>query len=358
MYGQEFTRENLRLLQAMPLEEKVQHALTMIENFYIKEHGQCYISFSGGKDSTVLAWLIQHEYNGKLIEDVPLVFSDTGLEYPEIRKFALNTMGAIRVAPELNYIEVIQKYGYPLISKQVSNAIENARITPGGSRWKRMHGKYTKTNGQRSQFDTSRYLPLMDLPIKISEKCCKAMKKSPMHKYERQTGRHPITGTTAAEGLMREQSWIGRGCNTYSISGRGAPKSNPLSPWLEQDILQYIKTRNVPICSVYGEIVYSDGDGLPMETSLDANAPLHCTGCQRTGCIFCPFGMHREKGLTRYQRLKQTHPRQYEFALGGGEWTKDENGRPLWTASKGGLGYAKVFDWVNEIYGKEFYRYE
>lgn len=68
--------------------------------------------------------------------------------------------------------------------------------------------------------------------------------------------------------------------------------------------------------------------------------------------------LDRMEAMLRIKRLKQTHPRQYEFALGGGEWTKDENSKPLWTASKGGLGYAKVFDWVNEIYGKDFYRYE
>lgn len=73
--------------------------------------------------------------------------------------------------------------------------------------------------------------------------------------------------------------------------------------------------------------------------------------------MFCPFGAHLEKGKTRFQRLRRTHPRQYEFMMGGGEWTQ-EDGKRLWMPNKRGLGYAKVFDMVNGIYGENFYRYE
>ena len=183
------------------------------------------------------------------------------------------------------------------------------------------------------------------------------MKKGPMHIYERATKRHPITGTTAAESLIRTQSWIGRGCNSYSIQKGRAAKSNPLAPWLEQDILHYIKRNDIEICSVYGDLVYTDADGNELDTALDPAQPLKCTGCQRTGCMFCPFGVHLEKGPTRYQRMKITHPRQYEFMLGGGEWTT-EGGRQIWQANKCGLGFARVFNMINDIYGKDFIRYE
>ena len=138
--------------------------------------------------------------------------------------------------------------------------------------------------------------------------------------------------------------------------GRAA-KSNPLAPWLEQDILHYIKRNDIEICSVYGDLVYTDADGNELDTALDADQPLKCTGCQRTGCMFCPFGVHLEKGPTRYQRMKITHPRQYEFMLGGGEWTT-EGGRQIWQANKCGLGFARVFNMINDIYGKDFIRYE
>lgn len=197
-----YTREDLKALQAATLDEKIDHSLSMIEIFYLREHGNCYISFSGGKDSTVLKYLIEHEYparGGRLLQNIPSVFSDTGLEYPEIRKFAMRQENVVSVRPKMNFLEVLRHYGYPLISKAVSNAIVNAKRTPGGSRWKRMHGEYRRNDGGRSQFDYSKWLPLMDLPIKISDECCGAMKKRPMQTYQRATGRYPITGTTAAE---------------------------------------------------------------------------------------------------------------------------------------------------------------
>ena len=166
-----YTREDLKTLQAATLDEKIDHSLSMIEIFYLREHGNCYISFSGGKDSTVLKYLIEHEYparGGRLLQDIPSVFSDTGLEYPEIRKFAMRQENVVSVSPKMNFLEVLRHYGYPLISKAVSDAIVSAKRTPGGSRWKRMHGEYRRNDGGRSQFDYSKWLPLMDLPLKIS----------------------------------------------------------------------------------------------------------------------------------------------------------------------------------------------
>lgn len=91
-------------------------------------------------------------------QDIPSVFSDTGLEYPEIRKFAMRQENVVSVRPKMNFLEVLRHYGYPLISKAVSNAIVNAKRTPGGSRWKRMHGEYRRNDGGRSQFDYSKWL--------------------------------------------------------------------------------------------------------------------------------------------------------------------------------------------------------
>ena len=91
-------------------------------------------------------------------------------------------------------------------------------------------------------------------------------------------------------------------------------------------------------------------------------------------CIYCAFGFHLEKGETRFQRLARTHPRQYDYCMGGGQWAdnpaydpaapeydgewKNWNPKKIWVPSKKGLGMKAVFDMVNEIYGKDFYRYE
>ena len=79
------------------------------------------IGISGGKDSTVLLDLVR-----KVVPDVPVVFSNTGLEYPEIQSFA-RAQGAEFVRPKMMFNEVITKYGYPIISKEVSEAIYYAR---------------------------------------------------------------------------------------------------------------------------------------------------------------------------------------------------------------------------------------
>lgn len=145
---------------------------------------------------------------------------------------------------------------------------------------------------------------------------------------------------------------------------------------LFRDVLQYIVENNIEIASVYGDIVSEDADGITYQASglLIPGSKLKCTGCQRTGCIFCTFGFQSERGETRFQRLARTHPRQYEYCMGGGQWVdnpaydesaseydgewKNWNPKKIWVPSKKGLGMKKVFDMVNEIYGKDFYRYE
>lgn len=112
---------DLRQRQALPLGAKVLMSQNRIREWYEHFDGNVCVSFSGGKDSTVLAHLVRDVY-----PDVPLVFSNTGLEYPEIQAFA-RKMGAEFVTPKMNFSEVISKYGYPIISKENAEAIYYAR---------------------------------------------------------------------------------------------------------------------------------------------------------------------------------------------------------------------------------------
>ena len=112
---------DLRQRQALPLRAKVLMSQNRIREWYNHWNGDVYVSFSGGKDSTVLAHLVHDMY-----PEVPLVFSNTGLEYPEIQSFA-RRMGAEFIRPKMQFSEVISKYGYPIISKETSEAINGAR---------------------------------------------------------------------------------------------------------------------------------------------------------------------------------------------------------------------------------------
>ena len=345
------TKEDLRQYQALPLDLKISLTQRRIRDWvnYWGTSG-VYVSFSGGKDSTVLLHMVR-----ELFPEVEAVFVNTGLEFPEIQQFVKSFDNVTILRPKMRFDEVIKTYGYPIISKSVANCI---RLAKGGSpyRLKRMRGEVTMKNGEKSWHNTEKYAPIMQCDFEVSEQCCDVMKKHPTKEFEKQTGKKPFVATMAQESLLREKNWLAFGCNAFDST---RPKSQPMSFWTEQDVLQYIKKYNIPIASVYGEVVEEtqvkyDGVSVVLQTQLfETGEQLMTTGCDRTGCIFCAFGCHLEQDPSRFQLLKKTHPRQYEYCIGGGEY--DENG--VWKPNKQGLGMGHVFDELNKIYGEGFIKY-
>lgn len=311
--------------------------------------GAVYVSFSGGKDSTVLKHIVDSMY-----DDVPALFVNTGLEYPEIQKFAMSQKNVVTVRPEMRFDEVIKKYGFPVVSKEVANTVRGAKYSGGSGKWKttrmqKLRGELLDNDGNKSAYNCEKWAFLLDAPFDVSEQCCAVMKKKPAKQYEKETGRKPIIGTLANESRYRQQQWVRNGCNSFEgVRARSAP----LSFWTEQDILHYLKKYNVPYCSVYGDIRIKphgeDEDQIDLIDYLGCYEPedtLITTGCKRTGCIFCMFGCHLEKEPNRFQRLKETHPRQYNYCINGGEMVDGK-----WQPSKEGLGLGKVLDYIGVDY--------
>ena len=355
------TKDDLKYFQAMPLYLKIAFSKQRMRE-WVQRFGSngVYVSFSGGKDSTVLADLYA-QFCKEFGYEMWLAFVNTGLEYPEIQKFVkwyaehLQDKYEIVVhlevlRPKMRFDEVIKKYGYPLISKSVSNCVAGAKKGQQ-SRINLLNGLDCDGSDRKSKFSQLKYRPLLDVDFEVSDMCCDVMKKSPSYIYQRKTGKMPILATMAQESMLREKNWIKNGCNAFEAKH---PQSAPMSFWTEQDVLQYIKQYEVPIANVYGDVVEEDNDGCEYTETLfgDACGELRTTGCDRTGCIFCAFGCHLEKEPSRFQRLKQTHPRQYEYCIGGGEYVDG-----VWQPNRQGLGMGHVFDELNKIYGDGFIKY-
>lgn len=345
------TKEDLKYFQSMPLDIKVAMTKTRIREWvtYYGVSGT-YISFSGGKDSTVLLHLVRELY-----PDIPAVFVNTGLEYPEIQAFVKTFYNVTILSPKMPFNKVISTYGYPFISKEVSQKIHEAKSAEKNGNFNsyahdQLNGTYISKNGKSNAYDITKYKLLLNADFRLSNKCCNVMKKNPSKKYEKVSERTPFIATMADESKLREQIWLKEGCNSFDSKRQ---TSKPMSFWVENDVLQYIKENNIKICSVYGDIVNKDSQ-LAFDGVFE-NTQYCTTGCDRTGCIFCGFGAHMDK-YSRFLRLKETHPKQYNYCLSGGEYDIDG----IWKPNKNGLGMAHVIDELNKLYsknGKAFIEY-
>lgn len=467
------TISDLYQMQSLPLSAKIRMTENRIRE-WVDEFGQdgVYVSFSGGKDSTVLLDLVTNVCGYKR---VPAVFVDVPTQYPELKQFAIdfcvnNGIELEILNPKISFMQVCEKYGFPIISKEVSESVYGAkrylkqildemnntskivtdRQTDRQYKYKYFYekvtgtGKYSKFsdspsnadiiekehlsairggtdtsistksvtfleqldranilnpktrggtiesiaeseelasllnnkmlnrmggNNQRlaimlgmltkdtknpikanipstdkSQFSQEKYKFLLEAKFDISNRCCSIMKKEPAHNYYKLTGRKPIIATMASESKLRTQKWLQNGCNGFDLK---IPTSNPMSFWTEQDVLLYIELNNLPICSVYGDIVVDydaennvEGQMNMSELSADfgifdlGNRPLKTTGCSRTGCVLCGFGCHLEsEEESRFLRLKETHPGLYGL---------------LDVIKNNGVTYREALEWINE----------
>jgi 3'-phosphoadenosine 5'-phosphosulfate sulfotransferase (PAPS reductase)/FAD synthetase len=291
--------------QSLSLSDKIVLSQKRIRDWYNYWGGDVYVSFSGGKDSTVLLDVVRKTSG---VDDVPAVYCDTGLEWPEVREFALEKADII-LRPSMSFKKVLEKYGYPIISKEQASYIREYRHTNSEKL------KDLRWNGKSFSI-SKKWRYLVDAPFEVSEKCCDIMKKRPFKKYESEWGLHPYLGNMAAESNLRTQQYKKYGCNAFAAK---RPKSTPLGFWTENDILEYITTNNLDYAKIYGDII------------KDENGNYKTTGVERTGCMFCGFGCHLEKEPNRFQKMKQTHPKQWDYCINN-------------------LGLKEVLDYINVPY--------
>lgn len=286
----------------------------------------------------------------RVYPDTPAVFIDTGLEYPEIRDFVKTIPNVTWLKPEMNFKKVIETYGYPLISKEVSQKIYEARNCPNGVCASRFENNNEHNLKYGNRYSMAKWKPLRDSNIPISHKCCDVMKKKPAKAFEKKTGMKPIVATMACESQNRRTAWLRHGCNAFESK---RPISQPMSFWTEQDVLEYIKIFMQPTIEVLWEQAqFSHGTirrkarkqlkkinyiryayaSVYGEILQDDKGKYYTTGCDRTGCVFCGFGCHLEKEQNRFQRLKVTHPKLWDYCMR--DW------------SEGGLGMRSVLEYI------------
>lgn len=279
----------LNLLQSLSLDIKIMksklYIYEAVNNFGLEN---IYVSYSGGKDSTVLSHLVRQMY-----PDILHIFSNTTCEYPETLKQVLweknvngmNLQIALpidRYGKRWNFRRVVEQEGFPLFSKVASNAIRTYR---------RAKSDLTKQNS--IDYITrrfKRYLEYKD--YNISDKCCEKLKKDPIKKLAKKLGmRCAIIGTLAAESRQRELDWVNFGCNVFEA--KKDKQCRPLSFWTEKDIYDYIELYNLKVSELYS------------------------MGYTRNGCMFCGFGIEQDivNGKNRFERLAETHPKSYKYLL-------------------------------------------
>lgn len=352
-------QEIFRQRRLLSIEAKIQWAMNTLKDWYDYWDGDVYLALSGGKDSQVVGEIL--DMMGGKYAKIPRVFSNTGLEMPEIvrhvRGYLAKERGwnVVEVRPKKTYQEVWQEEGIPLVSKKVARQIRTLKAGPtGNGDTYRLYDEGITSKGYAAPNWklAKKWRHLVDNPeIKTTEKCCDYLKKDPMKNFEKETGLKGrcITGMMADEGGYRSSMTK---CNTFE--GK-TTRSTPLVFWTDSDIWEFVETRKIRICEVYYTRVYND-DGemvatdwpfndMPTWDEFQKKRPLlNCLktddsnrgygsyavledwkeqkrryymirGEKRTGCMFCAFGAHLEKGANRFQRMSISHPRQHAIIM-------------------------------------------
>ncbi|MBF0399944.1 MAG: phosphoadenosine phosphosulfate reductase family protein [Magnetococcales bacterium] len=277
------TEQDLQERYAWGIDRKIEESCNRIVDWYSRHNGHVCISFSGGLDSTVLLDLVRNKCG---YEDVPAVFSNTGLEFPENVQFVRSFANVVEVRPRRNFRQVIEKFGYPVVSKRVAQYAGEVQRAKGDTATLRLRMTGVKSDGSVSKLGElpEVWKPLVSAPFKVSDACCRILKKEPLRRVQKMYG-PPFIGTRAQESKQRELTYKTTGCNAYHLA---EPHSTPIAFWTHADVKEYIKRESLPYSKLYD------------------------MGYTRSGCMWCMFGAHYRDD-DRFCLLEVTHPKIYRY---------------------------------------------
>jgi 3'-phosphoadenosine 5'-phosphosulfate sulfotransferase (PAPS reductase)/FAD synthetase len=261
----------------LPLYAKIDKAMERIDDFYKEMDGKVYVSFSGGKDSTVLLHIAR-----KVYPRMKGVFLDAGLEWPEVKAYVKSFDNIEIIRPKMTYRRILEQFGYPVISKRVSQAVRKGLDAKDSNTRNMLLGGC----GPSKYSIPKMYRYLLGIPYRISDECCLYMKKEPLHAYDKRTGEAPYIGTLADESKSRTDDWLSHGCNITGVKRQ----SRPLMMWNQEAIWEYARQEKIKFVSVYRYV-------------------------ERTSCLFCGFGIHGPEGLQKYAALKLLKPKIYDACM-------------------------------------------
>ena len=274
----------------MTLEDKIEFSKSVIREWYKHYDGKVFVAFSGGKDSTVLLHLVR-----SVFPDVKAVFSNTGLEYPEIMSFAKSHSNVEVVQPRKKFVKVLEEDGFPVTNKQQARKIarlQKATKNNFASRRLSLTG-YSTSKGtyNRKSRVSDKWMPLAFSDVKITDACCDYLKKDPLKQWKKNNvGMRAFTGLMLGEGSSRDMALMQRPCNMFDS---GDPTSVPLKFWNDKDVYNYAEMFDVEICSVYKDF-----------------------DLKRTGCTFCAYGAEMEDNdNNRFTKLRKSHPKQFNVFI-------------------------------------------
>lgn len=291
------------------LDDKIREACHRIEELYYETEGKCYVSFSGGKDSTVLLALI------KMCEElltippnaIPAVFSNTGVELGVTVDFVNWVKGnyypnVITIRPEKSFDWVMKNAGKPIRSKLRAKDLHQWHY---GKRSEALlllllRGQYGNDHYAAKHLIADRDIHMIhdDFSIMMSPKCCDFLKKKPFEEFNKQTGmKGCFQGVRLGEGGAREtayQSRLIRGGKPCTWIKKGVIQKAPLIDWTEEEIDQFVSEYNVPLSDAYTKY-----------------------GFKRTGCMACPFSRNVASDL---EYLFDHEPNRYKASM---HWLKD-----------------------------------